>query len=241
VSCPPARILPRRPSPAASLVRAQPTQAICSVHWRRRARPSQPDPGRDEISGPGPLLTRRSDAVISWLNTSFQLRFRVIDGPLPRSMLDIIDVGHSTWEDAADQYAALVASWWGQGGTCCGQRSTSVSAPSRPTPCSRRRCSAEINPKSVRSGGPLPRPSRRSATPAALSRLRRSSAITPRRLSSGCAGLASWRARRSRIQYQSPARVRILARGRAPVPGRPRRRHQAHGMPGGRRGKSSLR
>jgi len=31
---------------------------------------------------------------------------------LPRSTLDIIDAGHFAWEDAADQYAALVTSWW---------------------------------------------------------------------------------------------------------------------------------
>ena len=31
---------------------------------------------------------------------------------LPNSKLDIIDAGHFTWEDAADQYAALVTSWW---------------------------------------------------------------------------------------------------------------------------------
>ena len=31
---------------------------------------------------------------------------------LPRSKLDILDAGHFTWEDAADQYAALVTTWW---------------------------------------------------------------------------------------------------------------------------------
>ena len=81
--------------------------------------------------------------MISWLNTSFQMRFRVIDGPLPRSMLDIIDMGHSTWEDAADQYAALVASWWGQGGTCRGQRSTS--RPGNPA-SAKRRSNSSIEP-----------------------------------------------------------------------------------------------
>ena len=32
---------------------------------------------------------------------------------LPHIKLDIIDAGHFTWEDAADEYAALVTSWWG--------------------------------------------------------------------------------------------------------------------------------
>jgi pimeloyl-ACP methyl ester carboxylesterase len=36
---------------------------------------------------------------------------------LPHSKLDIIDAGHFTWEDAADEYAALVTSWWGGGHT----------------------------------------------------------------------------------------------------------------------------
>ncbi len=31
---------------------------------------------------------------------------------LPRSKLDILDAGHFTWEDTADQYAALVTTWW---------------------------------------------------------------------------------------------------------------------------------
>jgi pimeloyl-ACP methyl ester carboxylesterase len=34
---------------------------------------------------------------------------------LPHSKLDIIDVGHFTWEDGADEYAALVTGWWAGG------------------------------------------------------------------------------------------------------------------------------
>ena len=34
---------------------------------------------------------------------------------LPRSKLDLLDAGHFTWEDAADEYAALITSWWGGG------------------------------------------------------------------------------------------------------------------------------
>jgi hypothetical protein len=30
-------------------------------------------------------------------------------------VLDIIEAGHFTWEDAADEYAALLTSWWGGG------------------------------------------------------------------------------------------------------------------------------
>jgi pimeloyl-ACP methyl ester carboxylesterase len=34
---------------------------------------------------------------------------------LPHSKLDIVDAGHFTWEDAPDEYAALVTSWWSGG------------------------------------------------------------------------------------------------------------------------------
>ena len=29
--------------------------------------------------------------------------------------LDILETGHFTWEDGADEYAALVTSWWAGG------------------------------------------------------------------------------------------------------------------------------
>ncbi len=34
---------------------------------------------------------------------------------LPRCALDIIDAGHFTWEDAADEYARIVTNWWDGG------------------------------------------------------------------------------------------------------------------------------
>ena len=37
---------------------------------------------------------------------------RYLDERLPNSKLDLIDAGHFTWEDAADEYAELVTSWW---------------------------------------------------------------------------------------------------------------------------------
>jgi pimeloyl-ACP methyl ester carboxylesterase len=40
---------------------------------------------------------------------------RVPHDRLPHSKLDILDAGHFTWEDAADEYAALVTGWWGGG------------------------------------------------------------------------------------------------------------------------------
>ena len=40
-----------------------------------------------------------------------------LHGRLPHSKLDILDVGRFTWEDGADQYAALVTTWWNGGYT----------------------------------------------------------------------------------------------------------------------------
>jgi pimeloyl-ACP methyl ester carboxylesterase len=37
---------------------------------------------------------------------------RFLHERLPNSKLDVIDAGHFTWEDAADEYADLVTSWW---------------------------------------------------------------------------------------------------------------------------------
>jgi pimeloyl-ACP methyl ester carboxylesterase len=34
---------------------------------------------------------------------------------LPKSKLAVVDTGHFTWEDAADEYAAIVTGWWSGG------------------------------------------------------------------------------------------------------------------------------
>jgi pimeloyl-ACP methyl ester carboxylesterase len=36
---------------------------------------------------------------------------------LPKSKLDLLDSGHFAWEDRADEYAALITSWWADGYT----------------------------------------------------------------------------------------------------------------------------
>ena len=45
---------------------------------------------------------------------------RYLDRRLPNSKLDLIDAGHFNWEDAPDEYAALVTSWWDGGYTSRG-------------------------------------------------------------------------------------------------------------------------
>jgi pimeloyl-ACP methyl ester carboxylesterase len=58
---------------------------------------------------------------------------KLLNQRLPHSTLEIIDAGHFTWEDAAAEYAALVASWWTRGGTLCSQQKTPPSAPYAPS------------------------------------------------------------------------------------------------------------
>jgi pimeloyl-ACP methyl ester carboxylesterase len=52
------------------------------------------------------IIAGAHDPAVPQVNAEF-LHHR-----LPHSKLDILDAGHFTWEDAADQYAALVTTWW---------------------------------------------------------------------------------------------------------------------------------
>jgi pimeloyl-ACP methyl ester carboxylesterase len=40
---------------------------------------------------------------------------------LPHSELHMLDSRHFVWEDAADEYAALVNAWWADGYKTCGK------------------------------------------------------------------------------------------------------------------------
>lgn len=62
-----------------------------------------------QVQTPVEIIAGANDWAVPPVNAEF------LHERLPHSKLDIIDVGHFTWEDAADQYAALVASWWGGG------------------------------------------------------------------------------------------------------------------------------
>jgi pimeloyl-ACP methyl ester carboxylesterase len=61
------------------------------------------------IQTPVEIISGRRDPAVPPVNGEF------LHERLPQSKLDIIDAGHFTWEDAADEYAALVTSWWGGG------------------------------------------------------------------------------------------------------------------------------
>ncbi len=60
-----------------------------------------------EIQTPVQIIAGARDPVVPPVNGEF------LHERLPNSRLDIVDAGHFTWEDAADEYAALVTSWWG--------------------------------------------------------------------------------------------------------------------------------
>jgi pimeloyl-ACP methyl ester carboxylesterase len=58
------------------------------------------------IQTPVQIIAGARDPVVPPVNAEF------LDQRLPYSQLNIIDAGHFTWEDAADEYAALATSWW---------------------------------------------------------------------------------------------------------------------------------
>ena len=61
------------------------------------------------IQTPVEIISGRRDAVVPPVNAEY------LHQRLPRSKLDLIDASHFIWEDAADEYASIVISWWGGG------------------------------------------------------------------------------------------------------------------------------
>jgi pimeloyl-ACP methyl ester carboxylesterase len=59
-----------------------------------------------QIQTPVQIIAGARDTAVPPVNAEF------LHDRLPHSKLDIIDAGHFTWEGGADQYAALVTSWW---------------------------------------------------------------------------------------------------------------------------------
>jgi len=62
-----------------------------------------------EVETPVQIIAGKRDTAVSPVNADF------LHQRLPHSKLDVIDVGHFTWEDGADEYAALVTAWWAGG------------------------------------------------------------------------------------------------------------------------------
>lgn len=62
-----------------------------------------------QIQTPVQIIAGRHDPAVPPVNAEF------LHDRLPHSKLDLLDAGHFTWEDAADEYAQLVSTWWGGG------------------------------------------------------------------------------------------------------------------------------
>jgi pimeloyl-ACP methyl ester carboxylesterase len=75
-----------------------------------------------DILTPVQIIAGARDAVVPPVNAEF------LHERLPKSKLDLIDVGHFAWEDGADQYAALVTSWWNGGYATAGSAMASTSS-----------------------------------------------------------------------------------------------------------------
>ena len=58
------------------------------------------------MSTPVEIINGRRDPVVPPSNAEF------LHERLPNSKLSLIDGAHFIWEDAADEYAALVIEWW---------------------------------------------------------------------------------------------------------------------------------
>jgi pimeloyl-ACP methyl ester carboxylesterase len=59
-----------------------------------------------QIKTPVQIIGGGRDLVVPPANAEF------LHERLPNSKLNFVDAGHFTWEDAADEYAALATSWW---------------------------------------------------------------------------------------------------------------------------------
>jgi pimeloyl-ACP methyl ester carboxylesterase len=59
-----------------------------------------------QIETPVQIIGGGRDLVVPPANAEF------LHERLPNSKLNFVDAGHFTWEDAADEYAALATSWW---------------------------------------------------------------------------------------------------------------------------------
>jgi pimeloyl-ACP methyl ester carboxylesterase len=67
-----------------------------------------------QIQTPVQIIAGAHDPAVPPVNAEF------LHERLPKSKLDILDVGHFAWEDAADEYAELVTSWWRRGSATTG-------------------------------------------------------------------------------------------------------------------------
>jgi pimeloyl-ACP methyl ester carboxylesterase len=74
------------------------------------------------IQTPVQIINGLRDPVVPPVNAEY------LHERLPCSQLRLIDAGHFIWEDAADEYAALVTAWWAGGFRTCSRKSATVAA-----------------------------------------------------------------------------------------------------------------
>jgi pimeloyl-ACP methyl ester carboxylesterase len=74
------------------------------------------------IQTPVQIISGRRDAVVPLVNAEY------LHDRLWCSELRVVEAGHFVWEDAADDYAALVNHWWAGGFKACVKRSTAGTA-----------------------------------------------------------------------------------------------------------------
>ena len=72
------------------------------------------------IQTPVQIISGRRDAVVPLVNAEY------LHDRLPHSELCVIDGGHFIWEDAADEYATFVNTWWAGGFKTCLQTSAAI-------------------------------------------------------------------------------------------------------------------
>jgi pimeloyl-ACP methyl ester carboxylesterase len=72
-----------------------------------------------ELEVLGELLPRIETPVLIvgglWDSAVPPVNHRYLRDRLPRSAMSLLDAGHFTWEDAASEYADIVARWWDGG------------------------------------------------------------------------------------------------------------------------------
>jgi pimeloyl-ACP methyl ester carboxylesterase len=71
------------------------------------------------IQTPVQIIAGRRDSAVPPANGEF------LHQRLPNSRLDLLDAGHFTWEDAAEEYAAIVTNWWSGGYAITGSAAAS--------------------------------------------------------------------------------------------------------------------
>ena len=62
-----------------------------------------------QVETPVQIIAGGNDSAVPKTNAEF------LHERIQNSKLDLIDAGHFVWEDAADEYSSLVASWWNGG------------------------------------------------------------------------------------------------------------------------------